>query len=161
MGNFLLQSDVLWLKNARVTYQRAMVALFHEMMHKEIEVYRDDMIAKSKIKEEHLVNLRKLFKKLHKYRLRLNPAKCTFRVKSGKLLGFIVSQKGIEVDPDKVKAILKMPEPCTKKQVLGFLGRLNYISRFISQLTSTCEPLFKLLHKNQSIQWDDDCQVAL
>ena len=84
-----------------------MVASFHDMMHKEIEVYMDDMITKSKTEEEHLVNLRKLFKRLRKYRLRLNPAKCTFRVKSEKLLGFIVSHKGIEVDPDKVKAILE------------------------------------------------------
>ena len=70
-----------------------------------------------------------------------------------------MSQKRIEVDPDKVKAILEMPELRTGKQVRGFLGRLNYIARFISQLTATCEPLFKLLHKNQSVQWDDDCQV--
>ena len=69
------------------------------------------MIAKSKTKEEHLVNLRKLFEGLRKYQLRLNPPKCTFGVKSGKLLGFIVSQKGIEVDPEKVKAILEMPKP--------------------------------------------------
>ena len=85
-------------------------------MHKEIEIYVDDMIAKSKTEEEHLVNLRKLFKRHYKYWLRLNPAKCTFGVKSRKLLGFIISQKGIEVDPDKVKAILEMPEPRTEKQ---------------------------------------------
>ena len=100
-------------------------------MYKEIEVYVDDMITKSRMEEEHLVNLRKLFGRLRKYRLRLNPAKCTFGVKSH-----------------------------TEKQVQGFLGRLNYITRFISQLTATCEPLFKLLRKNQSIKWDDDCQVA-
>ena len=64
------------------------------------------------------------------------------------------------MDLDKVKGILKMPEPRTEKQVQGFLVRLNYIARFISQLTGTCEPLFRLLHKNQSVQWDDDCQVA-
>jgi len=64
------------------------------------------------------------------------------------------------VDLDKVKVILEMPEPCTKKQVRGFWGRLNYIARFISQLTATCEPFFRLLHKNQSVKWDDDCQVA-
>ena len=94
-----------------------MVALFHDMMHKEIEVYVDDMIAKSRTEEEHLINLRKLFERLWKYHLRLDPAKRTFGVKSGKLLGFIVSQKGIEVDPKKVKAILEIPEPCTERQV--------------------------------------------
>ena len=62
----------------------------------------------------------------------MNLAKCIFEVKSEKLLDFIMSQKGIEVDPDKVKAILEMPKPRTEKQVQGFLGRLNYIARFIS-----------------------------
>jgi len=94
-----------------------MVTLFHDMIHKEIEVYVDDMIAKSRSEEEHLVNLRKLFERLRKFKLRLNPAKCTFGVRFGKLLGFIVSQRGIEVDPDKVRAILKMPYPHTEKEV--------------------------------------------
>lgn len=77
-----------------------------------------------------------------------------------KLLGFIVSQKGIEVDPDKVKAIQNMPPPQTEKEVRGFLGRLNYIARFISHLTATCEPIFKLLCKDQTIVWNDDFQKA-
>jgi hypothetical protein len=65
-----------------------------------------------------------------------------FGVKSDKLLGFIVSGKGIEVDPDKAKAIQSMPTPKTEKEVRGFLGRLNYIARFIAQLTTTCELIF-------------------
>ena len=91
------------LKNAGATYQQAMVTLFHDMIHKEIDVYVDDMIMKSQTEEEHLVHLQKLFDRLRKFRLRLNPNKCTFGVRSGKLLGFIVSQRGIEVDPDKVR----------------------------------------------------------
>jgi len=116
-GAFCYKVMSFGLKNAGATYQWAMVALFHDMMHQEIEVYVDDIIAKSKTEEEYLVNLRKLFERLRKYQLRLNPAKCTFGVKSGKFLGFIVSQKGIEVDPEKVKAILEMPEPRTERQV--------------------------------------------
>ena len=84
----------------------------------------------------------------------MNPAKCTFGVKSGKMLDFVVSQRGIKVDLEKVKAILEKPEPRIEKQVRGFLGRLNYITRFISQLTATCEPLFRLLSKNQSVKWE-------
>jgi len=114
-GTFFYKVMSFGLKNDGATYQWVMVALFHDMMHKEIEVYVDDMIAKSRMEEEHLVNLRNLFRRLRKYRLRLNPAKCTFGVRSGKLLGFVVSQKGIEVDLDKVKAILEMPEPRTEK----------------------------------------------
>ncbi|PKI18287.1 hypothetical protein CRG98_049439, partial [Punica granatum] len=103
-------------KNTGATYQRAMVTLFHDMMHKEIEVYIDDMIAKSKEGEDHLVNLKRLFDRLKKYKLRLNVAKCTFGVKSEKLLGFVVSQKGIEVDPDKIKAIMELPPPSTVRE---------------------------------------------
>jgi hypothetical protein len=81
------------------------------MMHKEIEVYVDNMIAKFKEGENHCQNLRKLFKRLKKYRLKLNPIKCSFRIKHRKLLGFIVSSQGIEVDIDKIKAIQAMPAP--------------------------------------------------
>ena len=93
------------LKNAGAMYQRAMTALFHDMIHKEIEVYVDDTIVKSQTEEDHMEHLLKVFQHLRKYKLRLNPNKCTFGVHSGRLLGFIVSQRGIEVDPDKVKAI--------------------------------------------------------
>ncbi|WJX67858.1 hypothetical protein P8452_52291 [Trifolium repens] len=159
-GTFCYKVMPFGLKNAGATYQRAMVTLFHDMIHKEIEVYVDDMIAKSQEEDEHLVHLSKLFARLRKFKLRLNPNKCTFGVRSGKLLGFIVSQKGIEVDPDKVKAIQNMPAPRTEKEVRGFLGRLNYIARFISHLTATCEPIFKLLRKDQAIEWNEDCQKA-
>ena len=91
-----------WLKNAGATYQQAMVALFHDMMHREIEVYVDDMIANSKTKGEHLVNLWKLFERLRKYKLRLNPTKCTFGVKTGKLLGF--DMKGDRSGPREGKS---------------------------------------------------------
>ncbi|XP_039688680.1 uncharacterized protein [Medicago truncatula] len=112
------------LINAGATYQRGMTKIFHDMIHKEIEVYVDDMIVKSGTEEEH------------------------------------ADQKGIEVDPDKVKAIREMPAPKTEKQVRGFLGRLNYISRFISHMTATCGPIFKLLRKDQGIVWTEDCQKA-
>ena len=97
------------LKNAGTTYQKAMVTLFHDMMHKEIEVYVDDMIAKSQGKDDHVINLKKLFERLRKFQLKLNPTKCTFGTTSGKLLGFMVSKKGIEIDPDKVRVIQDLP----------------------------------------------------
>ncbi len=142
------------LKNAGATYQRAMVTLFHDMMHKEVEVYVDDMIIKSREGESHIQVLRKVFERVKKYQLKLNPAKCVFGAKSGKLLGFIVSEKGIEVDPHKVRAIQKMPSSKTEREVRSFLGKLNYISRFISNLTAKAEPIFKLLRKNNTAQWD-------
>ena len=94
-----------------------MVTLFHDMIHHEIEVYVDDMIAKSRTAQDHLTDLRKLFQRLKKYQLRLNPNKCAFGVTSGKLLGFIVSGRGIEIDPAKVQAIRSMLAPKTKKEI--------------------------------------------
>ena len=76
-------------------------------------------------------------------------------------MGLIVSQKGIEVDPDNVKEIHQMPMPRNEKKVRGFLRRLNYISRFISHMTATCEPIFKLLKKDEGCVWTNDCQREL
>ena len=135
-------------------------ALLHDMMHKEVEVYVDDMIVKSATRGEHITNLRKFFERIKKYRLRLNPNKCTFGVTAGKLLGHMVSSRRIEVDPTKIKAILEMPPPKTEKEIRGFLGRLQYISRFIARLTTTCEPIFKLLKKGEPKEWTEDCQKA-
>uniref|UniRef100_A0A2N9HNM1 Uncharacterized protein n=1 Tax=Fagus sylvatica TaxID=28930 RepID=A0A2N9HNM1_FAGSY len=116
-GTFVYDVMPFGLKNAGATYQRAMVTLFHDMIHHEIEVYVDDMIAKSRTAQDHLTDLRKLFQRLKKYQLRLNPNKCAFGVTSGKLLGFIVSGRGIEIDPaktarkpfDKIKEYLLNP----------------------------------------------------
>ena len=108
----------------------------------------------------HIVNLRKFFERIKKYRLRLNLQKCTFGVIVGKLLGFLVSDRGIKVDTSKIKAILEMPSPKSEKEIRGFLGRLQYISQFISKLTSTCKPIFKLLRKNEPHEWNDECQKA-
>ncbi|RDX86920.1 Retrovirus-related Pol polyprotein from transposon 17.6, partial [Mucuna pruriens] len=159
-GTFCYKVMPFGLKNAGATYQRAMVTLFHDMMHKEIEVYVDNMIAKSETLEQHIEDLCKLFVRLRKYKLRLNPAKCTFAVKIDKLLSFVVNEMSIEVDPDKVRAIREMPVPKTESKVREFLGRVNFIARFISQLTATCNPIFKLLWKKQKMEWDMECQEA-
>ena len=75
-------------------------------------------------------------------------------------MGFIVSRRGIELDLSKIKAIQDLPPPRNKTEVMSLLGRLNYISRFIAQLTTTCEPIFKLLRKDAAIKWTDECQEA-
>ena len=159
-GTYCYKVMPFGLKNAGATYQRAATTLLHDMIHKEVEVYVDDMIVKSKERQGHTTSLRKFFERIRHYKLRLNPKKCMFGVTSGKLLGFIVSQRGIEVDPDKIKAILEMKEPRTEKEIRGFLGRIQYISRFIAQLTTICEPMFKLLKKDVPVKWNNQCQVA-
>ena len=147
-GTYCYRVMPFGLKNAGATYQRAATTLFHDMMHRDVEVYVDDMIVKSQGGA------------VRQFRLRLNPKKCSFGVTSGKFLGHIVSERGIEVDPEKTKAILDMPAPRTEKEIRGFLGRLQYISRFIARLTDICEPIFRLLRKNQPTVWNDDCQCA-
>ncbi|XP_039172811.1 uncharacterized protein LOC120295615 [Eucalyptus grandis] len=102
----------------------------------------------------------KLFDRLREFKLRLNPTKCVFGATSGKLLGFIVNSKGIEIDPAKAKAICELQPPSTVKEVRSLLGKLNYIARFISQLSETAKPFFKLLKKNARVNWDDECREA-
>ena len=77
-----------------------------------------------------------------------------------KTLGFVVSKKGIEIDPDKIRAIQDLSPPRTQKEVRSFMGRLNYIARFISQMTTKCDPIFKMLRKHNSDKWDEECQIA-
>ena len=148
------------LKNAGATYMRAMTTIFHDMIQKEIEVYVDDVIIKSRESSDHLTLLRKFFERLRRYNLKLNPAKCAFGVPAGKLLGFLVSRRGIELDPSKIKVIQELPPPKTRKEVMSFLGRLNYISRFIEQSTVVCGRIFKLLKKDAPTKWTEECQTA-
>ena len=112
------------LKNAGATYQRAATTLFHDMMHRDVEVYVDDMIVKSQDMADHLAALQRFFERIRRFKLRLNLKKCTFWVTSRKLMGHIVSEQGIEVDPKKIRAILDMPSPRTKREIRGFLSIL-------------------------------------
>ena len=130
-GTYCYKVMPFGLKNANATYQRVATTLLHDLIHKEVEVYVDDMIVKSKDNEPHIPTLRKFFERIQFYKLRLNPKKCTFGVTFGKLLGLMVSQRGIEVDLEKIKAIMEMKPPRTKKEIQGLLGRIQYISRFI------------------------------
>ena len=112
------------LKNAGAIYQWVATTLLHDLTHKEVEVYVDDIIVKSKDREGHILVLRKFFERIRFYKLRLNPKKCTFRVTTGKILEFMVSQRGLEVDLDKIKAIVEMKPPRIEKEIRGFLGRI-------------------------------------
>ncbi|MDF3675428.1 reverse transcriptase family protein, partial [Enterobacter hormaechei] len=100
-GTFCYNMMPFGLKNAGATYQRAMTAIFHDLIHSILEDYVDDILVKSHTFMDHLVDLEKVFDRLAKYHLMLNPKKCIFGVTSAKLLGFIVSKRGIEIDPKK------------------------------------------------------------
>ncbi|KAL0290428.1 UNVERIFIED_CONTAM: Polyprotein P3 [Sesamum radiatum] len=93
------------LKNAGATYQRAIQNIFDDMLHKKVECYVDDLVVKNKKRGGHLIDLQRVFNRLKKYTLKMNPFKCVFGVTSRKFLGFIIRHRGIEVDPAKVDAI--------------------------------------------------------
>ncbi|XP_050251425.1 uncharacterized protein LOC126698319 [Quercus robur] len=122
------------LKNAGSMYQRAMTAIFHDTMHQELEDYVDNIVVKSKTRESHARTLRKVFERCHHYKLCTDPLKCAFGVTAGKFLGFLVHQKGIDVDPLKVKAIVTMKPLTSVKELKSFIGKLSYIRRFIPRV---------------------------
>ena len=105
IGNYHYKVMSFSLKNARFTYQRMMMRMFELLLGKNVEIYIDDMVVKSKMVSEHLGDLRAIFEVLRNYKLRLNASKCSFGVRSGKFLGYIVTHRGIEVNPDQIKAI--------------------------------------------------------
>ena len=103
-----------------------------------MEVYVDDILVKLKTLAEHPETLARILQRSREHNLKMNPKKCVFRVSSGKLLGFIVSKRGIKIDPNKAKAIAEMPPPKNLKELRGLIGRLQFIRRFISQHSQRC-----------------------
>jgi hypothetical protein len=138
------------LKNAGATYQRAMNLIFHDLLGIIMEVYIDDVVVKSAGFKSHLADLRLAFERMRKYGLKMNLLKCAFSVSAGRFLGFIVHEKGIEVDPKKIEAIRRIHELACKKDVQSLLGKVNYLRRFISNLAGRIEsllPLVRLKHE--------------
>ncbi|KAM1269147.1 hypothetical protein ACFX2H_001334 [Malus domestica] len=149
------------LKNAGVTYQRLVNSMFAEQIGKNMEVYVDNMLVKSKHADQHITNLSETFTILKRYRMRLNPNKCAFGVGSGKFLGFMISQRGIEANPKKIKAILDMKEPVTSKDIQNLTGKVAALTRFISKATDRCAPFFKALKESKKyFTWTDECAEA-
>lgn len=121
------------LKNASATYQRCMQRCLHDQIGKNVQVYIDNVVVKTMKSNTLLDDLRETFDNLRRYRLKLNPAKCTFGVPAGKLLGFLVSSRGIEVNPTKIAAIQNMALPKSLSDVQKFAGCLASLSRFVSR----------------------------
>ena len=119
--------------------------MFSRQIGRNMEVYVDDMLVKSKKVEQHLDDLRETFDILRKYQMRLNPAKYVFEVSSGKFLGFMVSQRGIEANPEKFKAILDMTSLRSVKEVQRLTGCIEALNKFKSRATDKCLPFFKTL----------------
>ncbi|PKA45600.1 RNA-directed DNA polymerase like [Apostasia shenzhenica] len=137
------------LKNVGATYQRMIDAVFKGQRGRNLEAYVDDILVKSKSWAEHLSDLRETVDTLRRYNLKLNPAKCTFGVASEKFLGYLVSARGIEANPDKISAILSMPSPKTAKEIQKLAGRINSLGRFISKAGDRCSPFFRCLRNKK------------
>ena len=135
------------LKNAGTTYQRLVNKMFSKQIGRNMKVYVDDMLIKSKEELAHLDDLKETFTTLKQYQMKLNPAKCIFGVALGKFLGFMVSQRGIEVNLEKVQAIINMASPKTVKEVQKLTGRIAALNRFVSRATEKCLPFFKTLKR--------------
>ena len=146
------------LKNAEATYQRLMNKMFTHQIGRNVQDYVDDMLVKSLRENDHLNDLQETFDTFRSYNMKLNPSKCVFGVTAGKFLGFMVSQRGIEVNLEKVQAILKLEPPRTMKAVESLNGKVAALNRFVSKATNKCLPFFRVLRK--SFEWTDECQKA-
>ena len=148
------------LKNAGATYQRLVNKIFKHLIGKTMEVYVDDMLVKSLDKADHLKHLEEAFEVLRTHKMMLNPAKCAFGVGSGKFLGLMVSKRGIEANPDKIKAILDMEPPKSIRDVQRLTGRIAALGRFISKSGDKCLPFFKALKNIKDFVWTEESQEA-
>ena len=135
------------LENVGSTYQRMMTKMFEPQLGKSIKVYIDDMVVKSKVVSEHVGDLRDIFEILRKHKLRLNASKCSFGVRSGKFLGYMVTHRRIEVNPDQMKAINSLQPPRNPKEVQKLTEMTATLNRFISRSDDRCRPFFLLMNK--------------
>jgi hypothetical protein len=119
------------LKNDGATYQRAMNLIFHDLLGDLMDVYIDDIVVKSVGFKEHMADLKLSLERMKKYGWRMNPLKCTFGVTSGRFLGFIVHEHGIQIDPKKIESIGKIGEPVCKKDVQKLLGKKLFATFYI------------------------------
>ena len=129
--------------------------MFAQQIGRNVQVYVDDMLVKSRRKEDHLDDLKETFDTFHSYNMKLNPGKCAFGVTAGKFLGFMVSQRGIEANPDKIWTIIKMTPPRNVKEVQSLNGKVAALNKFVLRATDKYLPFFHTLKK--SFAWTAEC----
>ena len=146
-GTYCYRVMPFGLKNVGATYQRLVNRMFQKQIGTTMEVYIDDMLVRSTKSDLHIIHLSEAFQILRNYNMKLNPAKCAFGVSARKFMGFIVNHRGIEANPDKIKALLDMPAPSGIKEVQRLTGRIAALSRFVSRASDKCQPFFQVLRK--------------
>ena len=161
MWHVLFHTDAFRIKNAGLTFARVVHVALEPEIHRNVEAYMDDIVVKSKDKATLIQDLDETFANLRKINLKLNPEKCVFGVPSGKLLGFFVSQRGIEANPDKIKAIEQIEAPKRVKDVQRLAGCMAALSRFISRSAERALPFFKVLKKVGPTKWTPEAEAVL
>jgi hypothetical protein len=148
------------LKNARGSFSRMTARVLHSQIGRNVLTYVDDIIVKSTKQKNHIATLQETFANFRQAGLKLNPEKCVFGVKKGMFLGYLVSMKGIEANPSKIEAILRMEPPSTKKGDQHLAGRLASLNRFISRSGKRNLPFFEILKSAEVFQWGPAQQKA-
>jgi hypothetical protein len=133
------------LKNAGATYQRAMNYIFHDLINKLVEIYIDDVAVKSASVDGHLGDIRQVLERTRRFGLKMNPKKCALGVSAGQFLGFLVHERGIEISLKSQEAINTMVPPTTKKELQQLIGKIDFVRRFISNLSGRIEPFMELV----------------
>ncbi|GJS93248.1 reverse transcriptase domain-containing protein [Tanacetum coccineum] len=159
-GTFAYRRMPFGLCNAPGTFQRCMMAIFHDMIEKTMEVFMDDFSVFGDSFSSCLANLDKMLKRCEDTKLALNWEKSHFMVKEGIVLGHKISRKGIEVDKAKVDVISKLPHPTTVKGIRSFLGHAGFYRRFIKDFSKISRPMTHLLEKNTPFIFSEDCILA-
>jgi ribonuclease HI len=154
-GTFMYEKMPFGLMNAGATFQRAMDIAFIGEKDKFVLIYLDDITVFSNSHELHLQHLRKTFLKCRKYGISLNPKKSNFALKEGKLLGHIVSEEGVKIDPKRVEAIRNLSLPRSKKDIQSFLGTINFVRRFIGNFAELTKNITAMLRKDSEIKWTE------
>jgi hypothetical protein len=159
-GIFCYTKIAFGLKNGGATYQKCVHTALKGQIGRNIKAYIDDIVVKSEKRGDLLDDLKETFDNLRKFKMMLNPKKCVFAVSSGKLLGYMVSSRGIDANPKKVEAIEKLQPPRTRKEIQKLTGMMAVLSRFISMLGERGMLFYKLLRKADDFQWDDQAVAA-
>ena len=148
------------LKNAGATYQWMMTRMFRDKIRRTVEVYIDNMVVKSKQEVRHIEDLQGVFEVLRQHKLHLNADKCAFGVEAGKFLGYLITGRGIEVNPNQIEAVKHLKPPSNPKKVQVLTGMLVDLNRFISKFADHYRPFYQLLRKWKGFQWDEECEKA-
>ncbi|GJZ78535.1 reverse transcriptase domain-containing protein, partial [Tanacetum coccineum] len=164
-GTFCYKKMPFGLKNAGATYQRLVDEAFNKQIGRNLEVYVDDMVIKSKAEKDMLADIAETFDNLRRINMKLNPKKCSFGVEEGKFLGYMVTSEGIRANPAKTKDIAEMKSPRTWGEMQSLAGKLAALNRFLARSAEKSLPFFETLknitkENKEDYKWTEEAEKA-